>query len=211
MAITLFQYSHRAFVIIRFGPFRRLCVNLTMCEWALLPKTATILVFVEQAFWRMPFFTKWVIACSSKVILARPSRHSTARTFTSGTSGPRWFSLTLLHERILRRIWWWTFPTLIHIVAETTIVSFHTLPVGFPLPTISKNSLYTLFCSLILHHGVLLKISASGPKVLSSNFLFDTSLHQSFRSVIIRSWLLLMSLQVVQFQYGLEFLRLSYS
>ena len=49
--------------------------------------------------------------------------------------------------------------TLIRIVAETAIVSFHTLPVGFPLPTISKNFLYTLFCSLILDHGVLLKIS----------------------------------------------------
>ena len=30
----------------------------------------------------------------------------------------------------------------------------HILPVGFPLPTISKNSLYTLFCPLILVHGV---------------------------------------------------------
>ena len=67
------------------------------------------------------------------------------------------------------------------------IVSFHTLPVGFPLPTISKNSLYTLFCSLILDHGVLLKISTSGQKILISNFLLDTSLHHSFRSVIIRS------------------------
>ena len=26
---------------------------------------------------------------------------------------------------------------------------------SFPMPTISKNSLYTLFCSLILDHGVL--------------------------------------------------------
>ena len=48
-------------------------------------------------------------------------------------------------------------------------------PFGFPLPTISKNSLYTLFCPLILDHGVLLKISTSGPKILISNFLFDTS------------------------------------
>ena len=52
-----------------------------------------------------------------------------------------------------------TFSTLIDIVAETAIVSFHTLPVGFPLPTISKNSLYMLFCSLILDHGALLKIT----------------------------------------------------
>ena len=82
---------------------------------------------------------------------------------------------------------WCNFSTLIDIVAETAIFSFRTLPVGFPLPTISKNSLYTLFCSLILDHGVLLKISNSVPKILISNFLLDTSLHHSFQSVIIRS------------------------
>ena len=80
-----------------------------------------------------------------------------------------------------------TFPTLIDIVAETAIVSFHTLPVGFLLPTISENSLYTLFCSLILDHGVLLIISISDPKILISNFLLDTSFHHSFQSVMIRS------------------------
>ena len=58
LPISLFQYSHRTFVIIRLRPFRRLFINLTMCEFALLPKTATILVFVEQAFWRMPSFTE---------------------------------------------------------------------------------------------------------------------------------------------------------
>ena len=73
-------------------------------------------------------------------------------------------------------------------MAETAIVSFHTLLVGFPLPTISKNSLNTLFCSLILDHGVLLIISISGPVILISNFLLDTSLHQSFQSVRIRSY-----------------------
>ena len=72
-------------------------------------------------------------------------------------------------------------------MAETAIVSFHTLPVGFPLPTISKNSLYTLFCSLILDHGVLLIISISDPKILISNILLDTSFHHSFQSVVIRS------------------------
>ena len=62
-------------------------------------------------------------------------------------------------------------------MAETAIVSFHTLPVGLPLP-ISKNSFFTLFCSLILDH--LLKISISDPKILISNFIFDTSFHHSF-------------------------------
>ena len=54
----------------------------------------------------------------------------------------------------------------------------------------SANNLqefFVLFCSLILDHGVLLKIPTSGPKVLISNFLLDTSLHHSFQSVIIRS------------------------
>ena len=137
LPISLFQHSHSTFVIIRFRPFCRLLINLTMCEWALFTKPTTTLGLVVQAFWRVPFFTKWVIASSSKVILARPSRHSTTWTLTSGTSGPRWFSLTLLHERIRRRIWWCNFSTLIDIVAETAIVSFHTLPVSFPLPTIS--------------------------------------------------------------------------
>ena len=78
------------------------------------------------------------------------------------------------------------FATLIDTVAETAIVSFHTLPVGLPLPTISKNSVYTLFCPSILDHGVLLIISISVPKILISNFLLDTSFHHSFQSVIIR-------------------------
>ena len=187
LPISVFQHSHSTFVIIRFRPFRRLLSTWRCANAHFFPKPTATLGLVEQAFWRMPSFTEWVIASSSKVILARPSWHSTTGTSASGTSGSRGFSLTLPHERIRRRIWWRTFSTLVHIVAETAIVSFHTLPVGFPLPTISKNSLYTLFCSLILDHGVLLKISNSVPKILISNFLLDTSLHHSFQSVTIRS------------------------
>ena len=81
LPISLFQHSHSIFVIIRFRPFRRLFINLTVCEWALLPKPTTTFGLVVPAFWRVPFFTKWVIASSSKVILARPSWHSTAGTY----------------------------------------------------------------------------------------------------------------------------------
>ena len=137
MPITLFQHSYCTFVIILFRPFCRLFINLTMCIRAFFPKPTTTLGLVEQAFWRVPLFTKWVIASSFEVILARPSRHSTTGTLSSGTSGSRWFSLTLLHERIRRRIWWCNFSTLIRIVTETAIVSSRTLSVGFPLPTIS--------------------------------------------------------------------------
>ena len=132
-------------------------------------------------------FPQKVIASSFRVILARPSRHSASRIFTSGTSGLRWFSLTLPHERIRRQIPLCHLSTLIHIVTDNAIVSFNTLPVGLPLPTISKNSLYTLFCSFILEHGVLLMISNSGAKILISNFLLDTSFYHRLHSVMIRS------------------------
>ena len=112
---------------------------------------------------------------------------STTGTFSSESSGSRRISHTLPHERTRRRIRLCQFSTLIDIVAETAVVSFRTLSVSFPLPTISKNSLYTLFCPLILNHGVLLIISISGAKFLISYVLLDTSLHNSFQSVKIRS------------------------
>ena len=78
MPITLFSIKPRRFLsIIRFGPFRRLFVNLTICMPALFPKFATALGLVEQAFWRVPLFTEWICASSSEVILARPSKHFT--------------------------------------------------------------------------------------------------------------------------------------
>ena len=118
-------------------PFARLFINLTMCEWALFPKPTTTLGLVEQAFRRMPSFTGWVIASSFKVILARQSRQSSTGTLASGTSGFRRISHALLRGRSRRRIRLCWFCTLIHIVSDTAIVSFRTLPVSFPLPTIS--------------------------------------------------------------------------
>ena len=141
MPISLLQHSYCTLVITLFGPFSRLFINLTVCSRAIFPETG------------------------NHSCLARPSRHSTTGTPTPGTSGSRCFSLILLHERIRRRIRLCHFSTLIDIVAETAIVSSGTLPVGLPLPT-SKNSLYTLFCPLILEHCVSLIISNSGAKIL---------------------------------------------
>ena len=75
----------------------------------------------------------------------------------------------------------------------------------------SPRILSTLFCPWILDHGVSFIISISGARILISFLLLDTSFYRCLQSVIIRSSFLLMNLQVVQFQYGLEFLRLSYS
>ena len=121
------------------------------------------------------------------------------------------FSLILLHERIRRRIRLCNFSTLIIIVAENAIVSSRTLPVGLLLPTISKNSLSTLLYLLIFDHGVSFIIVISDAKNFISYVLLDTSFYHCFQSVTIRSYFLLMNLQVIQFQCGLEFLRLSCS
>ena len=131
--------------------------------------------------------------------------HSSTGTFASRTSGPRRFCLILPRRRSQRRIRLCRFCTLIDIVPETAIVSFRTLPVGFPLPTFSTNSWYTLFCPWILDHGVSFIISIPGAKILISYVLLDTSFHHRFQSVISRSSFLLMNLQVIQFQYVLSF------
>ena len=104
MPIILVQHSYCTLVIIRFGPFRRLFIVLTVCIRALFRKSATTLGLVEQAFWRVPLFTERVVASSFEVILARSSIHSTTGASSPGTSGPRSFSLTLPYERSRRRI-----------------------------------------------------------------------------------------------------------
>ena len=132
-----FKHSHSTFVTILFGPFAGLFFNLAMRIRALFPKSSSILRLAEQAYWRVPPFTKWVVATSFEVILARPSKHSATGTLASGTSGSRRICLILPHERTRRRSRLCQFCTLTDIVTETAIVSFRTLPVGFPLPTIS--------------------------------------------------------------------------
>ena len=137
MQVILLQHGYCTFVIILFGPFTKLFINLPMCIRALFSKSATTLALVEQALWRVPLFTECFGASSFEVILAGPSRHSTTGTLSPGTSGSRRISLTLLHERSRRRIWLCYLSMFIGVVTETTIVSFGALPVGFPLPTIS--------------------------------------------------------------------------
>ena len=118
-------------------PFTNLFFNLAMRMGTLFPQSASIHRLVEQTLQRMPFFTSWIGASSFEVILARPSKHFSTWTFSSVLSGSRRISRILLHERTRKRIRLCHFYTLIDIVAETAIVSFHTLPVGFSLPTIS--------------------------------------------------------------------------
>ena len=145
-------------------PFAWLFLYLTMRIKALFSKSASILGLVEPAFWRMPFFTEWIGASSFEVIFARQSSHSLTWASVSRTSGSRCIFHILPCRRSWRRIWLCGFCTLFRIVSDTVILSFRTLSVSFPLPTISKTSLFTLFCPLIFDHDVSLIISVSGLK-----------------------------------------------
>ena len=132
-----FQHGYCTFLIILFRPLTRLFINLSMRMGALFPKSASIFGLVEQAFLRVPLFTEWSGASSFEVILARQSSHSPTWASASRTSGSRCISQTLLRRRSRRRIRLCWVCTLIHIVSETATVSFRTLSVRFPLPTIS--------------------------------------------------------------------------
>ena len=117
----------------------------------LFPKSATTLGHVEQAFWRVPLFTKGVVASSFEVILAGQSKHSSI-----GTPASLVLDAVLSFCRVKKLgEGCGCVGTLVNIVTETAIVSFHTLPVLFSLPTISQSSLFTLFFPLILDTAFL--------------------------------------------------------
>ena len=147
--IILLQHGYCTFVIILFGPFRRLCVNLTVWIRALFSKPATTLGLVEQASRRVPLFTEWIGASSFEVIVAWQSKHSAAGTFASGTSGSR-CTLILPRRRARRRIRLCHFCTFIDIVTETAIVSFRTLPVGFARWLSTASNLLEFFVHAVL-------------------------------------------------------------
>ena len=128
----------------------------------------------------MPLFTEWIGASSFEVILGGLSSHFPTWATASGTSGSRRVSLILPHERTRRRIRLCQFCTLIHIVTETTMSPLEHCPLAF-------------------------RFWPQHSSFVNSARYFC----QCLQSVTIRSCFLLMNLQVVQFQHGLEFLRLS--
>ena len=83
-----FQHSHCTFDTILLRPVAGLFINLAVCIRALSPKPASIFGLVEQAFWRMPFFTEWIGASSFEVILARQSKHSSTGLLPFGLLVP---------------------------------------------------------------------------------------------------------------------------
>ena len=207
-----FQQGHCTFVTVLFRPFARLFINLTMRIRALFPKSASIFGHVEQAFWKMPFFTEWSGASSFEVILALQSSHFPTWASASGTSGSWCSSHILPRRRSRRRIRLCRCCTLIHIVSDTAIVSFRKLPVSFPI----ANNLQEFFVHAVLfpdswprrffHHFHFWRQNSDFENLARYFFLPLYSI-----CVIVRFSFLLMNLHFVPFQYGLEFLRLWYS
>ena len=169
LPIYLLQHSHSTFVIIRFRPFSRLFINLTMCVRALFLKPATTLGLVEQAFWRVPFFTEWICASSFEVILARQSSHFPSKASASKTLGSRCIFHILPHRRARRRIRLCRFCTLMISWRKLQMSPLEHCPLAFHCQH-SPRVLCSRCCPLILDHGVCLIISVSGSKILNSRF-----------------------------------------
>ena len=173
--IILFQHNYCTLVIILFRPFTRLFINLTVCI-------------------RAHFNHSW--SCRTNILEGVFSFHRTSCCkFLWGN--PCKTNDTFYHWDFF--LWDFGFSTLFSHSAAwknsktcSTVSFFHacwyrggncncllwnTAPVELPLPTISKNSLYTLFCSLILDHGVSFIISISGANILISYVLLYTSFH----------------------------------
>ena len=58
--LCLFQQSYCTSVTVSFGPFARLFLNPAVCMRTLFSEFASLCRHVEQAFWRMPLFTRWI-------------------------------------------------------------------------------------------------------------------------------------------------------
>ena len=171
LPITLFQYSHCTFVIL-FGPSCRLFINLTMCIRALLTKFATTLCLVEQAFWRVPFFTKWVIASSCEVISLQGHRDILPLGLLPlGLRVLDAFRSFCCMKEFGDGFDWCNFSTLIdYRGGNCNCLLFTHCPLVIPLPTISKNSLYTLFC---LHGFLTTPLLLIIPTSWSQNSYFE--------------------------------------
>ena len=187
----LLHFCHHSF-----STFPTLFKTLTMCTRTLFPKSPTTLGLVEQAFWREPPFTEWIGASSLKVILARPSRRSSTKSFVSGTWGSRRIYLTLLHETIWRRIRLCHFCTFVMSWRKLQLSQLKNCPWASHCQRSPRILCPRCFVSWFLTTAFLSYFPFLAP--------LDTSFYHHLQSVITKSYVLLMNLQVIQFQYGLK-------
>ena len=125
VVLIFLQHKKCTFVTILF----RLCWAVLQPDGAnksTFPKSTSILRLVTN-----------ILEDAFELIFRGQTRRSSTGTLISWTSGSRRISLILPHERPRRRIRVYQLCALIEIVTETAIVSVRTLPVDFPLPTIT--------------------------------------------------------------------------
>ena len=181
-----------------------------MCIRELLLNSTTTLGSCGTSILEGATFKEGIVERSFLVIFARPSKHSTGLLHLGLRVLDAFLSFWCMKE-FGNGFDGVSFPHFLMSWRKLQLSPSRKLPVQLPLPTISKNSFYPLFCSLILNHGVSLTISISGFKILISCFLFDTSFNHRFHFVIIRSQLSSGESPGLQFQDSLGFFRFSYS
>ena len=172
--------------------FSQICIHSPTCKTSIL----------EDAIYHIMNWCKFLWGDPCRAI--ETSFHW---DFASGTSGSRCISLELGEG-----FGWVVFARL--------LISWRKLQLS-PL----EHCLLAFHCQQYLLESFVHAVLSPDfwPRRLSQNFRFlaskflirrfcsITSFHQCLPSVIIRSSFLLVNLHFVQFQYGLEFLRLSYS
>ena len=143
--------------------------------------------FVPRTFWGMPLFTRRIRASTFQMVPAWHAIESPRRASASRTFRFYW----MFHKLWFRMFWRRSglsprFGTLICIVPEAAIVSFRTLPYGFPLPTITLSPKNMTLFPLILDQHVWFNSPVSGFKIPRPQILLHTPFGNFLQSVIIR-------------------------
>ena len=191
--LMLLQHDHCTFCHHSFWTFCLAVHNLTMCIRALFPKFATTLGLAEQTFWRMPLFTEW----NGASLWGDPCR--AIETFHQ-------LGLLPLGLRVLDTFL--SFCRMKELGDAFGCVTFPRFFISWRKLQLSPKE----HCPLAFH-------CQQSPGVLCPRCFITWFLTTAFvwkfpflaTQFLIRSNSLLMNLPIIQFQYGLEFLKLSCS
>ena len=182
--IILLQQGYCTFVIIRFGPFTRLFINLAMRMRALFPKFATALGLVEQAFWRVDTFYRmnWC-----KFLWGNPCR--AIETFYHWDAFPLGLRVldAFLSFRCMKEFGdefgCDIFARLLKSWRKLQLSPLEHCPLASHCQQSPRILCPRCFVPWILDHGVSFIISVPGAKIPISCFLLDISFYHCLQSV----------------------------
>ena len=159
----------------------------------------------------MPFFTELVCTSSFQVILAGPSSHfSPLKLLPLGLLVPDAFFIFCCVEDLGEGFACVDFACLSSSCRKLHLSPFEHCPLAFHCQQ-SPRLLCSRCFALRFLTTACFEISISGFKILHFQTMLDSSFYHRLQSVTVRFGFLLVNLHIVQFQYGLEFLRPSYS